>query len=69
MAKKYSTAENVIDFLEVSAKSGQKIEEIFYNLGKKIKDDLENEFKDNDNTVKINNANQGKNHTAKNCQC
>lgn len=43
----------MIDFLEVSAKTGQKIEDIFYNLGKKIKDDIEMEFKEDDKTVKI----------------
>lgn len=35
----------MIDFLEVSAKTGQRVEEIFYNLGKKIKNDIEMEFK------------------------
>lgn len=37
LAKKYSTLENNVDFLEVSARNGQNIEETFYNLGKKIK--------------------------------
>ncbi len=45
LAKKYSTSDNVIDFLEVSAKTGQRIEDIFHTLGKKIKDDIEMEFK------------------------
>jgi hypothetical protein len=55
--------------LEVSAKTGQRIEDIFYNLGKKIKEDIEMEFKEVD-TVKITKTGKsGHDQNGKNCQC
>lgn len=53
MAKKYSTSDNFIDFIEVSAKSGQGIEDIFYLLAKKIKNDFEIESRKTEDTIKI----------------
>jgi hypothetical protein len=64
LAKKYS-----MPFLEVSAKDGTNIDEIFYTLGKGIKQNYDKESP-TDNGIghtQINNLKEGQ--TKKGCEC